>query len=113
MYVNYELKTSLRLVGTEVLLGREVDSGVRIPNPIVCRKHASIKLEAGERIIENLGVNGTKVNGKIVERPMVLKEGDAIFIADYILVYHSEQDVERYIGDTTLNAPSARQQSLV
>ena len=102
MYVNYELKASFRLDDNEVMLGREAECAVRIPDGKVSRKHAVIKFLDGERIIENLGVNGTKVNGVDVDAPSVLKAGDAIFIANYILVYQPDEEVEQDLDGTTI-----------
>jgi pSer/pThr/pTyr-binding forkhead associated (FHA) protein len=101
MYANYELQASFKLDDSDFLLGRDASCVVSIPDSEVSRKHAIIKSVGGDKVIQNLGVNGTKVNGKALEDEYTLQAGDAIFIASYILVYQPE-DLEKVDLDSTV-----------
>lgn len=102
MYANYELQASFKLDDSDFLLGRDARCVVSIPDSKVSRKHAIIKSVAGEKVIQNLGVNGTKVNGKALEDDYTLQAGDAIFIASYILVYQPEDNTKSDLDSTTI-----------
>lgn len=102
MYANYELQASFKLDDSDFLLGRDAGCMVIIPDSKVSRKHAIIKTVEGNRIIQNLGVNGTKVNGKSLKDDYTLQAGDAIFIASYILVYQPEDNAKADLDSTTI-----------
>lgn len=102
MYANYELQASFKLDDGEFLLGRDANCVVSIPDSKVSRKHAIIKSVGEDRVIQNLGVNGTKINGKALESDYILQAGDAIFISSYILVYQPEDHEETNLDSTTI-----------
>ena len=90
LYVNYELQASIKLQGSDVILGRAPSCAVQIPDTTVSRRHAVIYAEEADHAIENFGANGTKVNGKRISR-QILKHGDAISIGGHNFVYDSGQ----------------------
>ena len=90
LYVNYELQASIKLDGSEVVLGRASDCAVQIPDPKVSRRHAVIYTDKECHTIENFGANGTRVNGRIIDTRQMLQPGDAIFISSCILVYQPD-----------------------
>jgi pSer/pThr/pTyr-binding forkhead associated (FHA) protein len=92
LYVNYELQASFKLEGADVVLGRDPRSAVQIPDQKVSRRHAVITAENDNHTIENFSANGTRVNGRPIVAPHRLQPGDTIFIANYILVYQSDDD---------------------
>ena len=103
-YVNYELQASIKLEGTDVVLGRAPDCAVQIPDPKVSRRHAVIYSDQETHAIENFGANGTRVNGHTVDARQLLQPGDTIFIASYILVYQlDDMPVEQL--DATVITP--------
>ncbi|WP_299082516.1 FHA domain-containing protein [uncultured Paraglaciecola sp.] len=102
MYANYELQASFKLDDNDFVLGRDASCVVSIPDSKVSRKHAIITSKGDDKIIENIGLNGTKVNGKAIESPYTLQAGDAIFIASYILVYQPEDITETDLDSTTI-----------
>lgn len=107
MYVNYELQASFKLDDNNFLLGRDASCVVRIPDSNVSRKHATIRLVGDDRVIQNLGVNGTKINGKAIENDYTLQAGDAIFIASYILIYQPEDSSKIDLDSTTIISRAA------
>jgi hypothetical protein len=65
-----------------LLLGRDEQCDVIIPDRQVSRHHARIHLEGERYVIEDMGSkNGTFVNGQELHEPYVLQDGDEIQIA--------------------------------
>lgn len=63
------------------LIGRGPDAQIRIDNPEVSRRHARLNLAGDTVTLEDLGSkNGTHHNGKRVDRPVELADGDEIWI---------------------------------
>jgi predicted component of type VI protein secretion system len=66
-------------------LGRSADAPLRVNHPTVSRKHARIIL-ADDRGIAYLqdagGANGTRLNGKAVEKLAPLSDGDHVGIGE-------------------------------
>ena len=89
-YVNYELQATVRLDEGSVQIGRDPNCAICMPDPRVSRVHAVIEAGDGGHEIENRGTNGTKVNGRVIEKPHLLKAGDAVFISRYILIYQPD-----------------------
>jgi pSer/pThr/pTyr-binding forkhead associated (FHA) protein len=70
-----------------ILIGRAATSDILLPDPKVSRTHARIECGSGSCTVIDLGsANGTRVNGKHVERA-VLSPGDVIQLGDCILRY--------------------------
>jgi pSer/pThr/pTyr-binding forkhead associated (FHA) protein len=103
LYLNYERQASIRLEAPEVVLGRDPQCVVQIPDPRVSRRHAVIRDQGGRHVIENVGTNGTRVNGVAIEQPRALQPGDAIFIASYILVYQPDEASAADFSETLIS----------
>jgi pSer/pThr/pTyr-binding forkhead associated (FHA) protein len=103
LYVNYKLQASMKLAEGETTIGRDHSCKVQIPDAKVSRMHAVIQPEGAGHEIENLGTNGTKVNGLRIENPKLLKPGDVIFISNYILAYQSDETPPESIAETLLD----------
>jgi len=101
-YVNYELQASIKLEGSEVVLGRAPACAVRMPDPEVSRRHAVIYTEEDRHTIENFGANGTKINGRTLEARHTLQPGEAIFISSYILVYQPDDAPAEQLDATVI-----------
>jgi len=66
----------------EFIIGRGPDCDLVVPNRQVSRHHAIIRKHGTSYFIEDLGSkNGTYLNGKPVEAPAALQDGDEIQIA--------------------------------
>jgi FHA domain len=73
--------TTLELTSGAVFGRGDVD--VKIDDPEVSRRHASIRVSPGTAEIADLGSkNGTKVNGSRVVVPQALRVGDLVEIGD-------------------------------
>ena len=78
------------LEGVAVTIGRGDSNDICLDDPAVSRRHAVIeKLAAGWSIQDVGSLNGTFVNGAMLERPRPLYSGDEIVIGDTQLIYHS------------------------
>ena len=77
-----------------VILGREQQldyySSMQLDSPIVSRRHATIYRDVQGYRLENHSTNGTFVNGKAVEQPLILKERNRIQIGPFTLLYQGE-----------------------
>ena len=61
------------------VLGRSREADVVVDDPNVSRKHAEVRPSGGSWIVRDLGsTNGVKVNGRRIEGPQSLKQGDVI-----------------------------------
>ena len=103
MYINYELQASFRLGSGETVLGRAAGCGVQLPDMKVSRRHALIRAEGDGHVIENLGLNGTRINGCAIDGPHPLQGGDTIFISNCILVYQPDDAPVQQMGATIIN----------
>jgi pSer/pThr/pTyr-binding forkhead associated (FHA) protein len=69
------------------VLGRSREADVRVPDESISRRHAEIRHEDGAYWIVDLGsMNGTKLNGKRVDRAR-LSDGDAIVLGATEIVF--------------------------
>lgn len=70
------------LIKGELTIGREVDCTVVIADRQVSRYHARLSQSAQGMLLEDLGSkNGTYLNGKVVEAPVYLQDGDILAVA--------------------------------
>jgi DNA-binding response OmpR family regulator len=66
----------------ELIIGRDEQCDVVIPERQVSRHHARIRQERGKYLLEDLdSKNGTFVNGQEIEGPYSLQDGDEVQIA--------------------------------
>ena len=90
----------------EVTIGRVPGNDVVLPKGNVSKRHSRIVLKDNRFIVVDLkSTNGTYVNGRKITSPLVVKEGDKIYVGDFVLTLE---------GDPTSGALSAmRQPSLM
>lgn len=69
------------------VIGRDPEATVWVDAASVSRRHARIQVGVDEAIVEDLGSkNGTFVNGRRVERPTALSDGDEIRVGVAVLL---------------------------
>src|SRR5918912_1323726 len=67
----------------EITIGRDAGNVVKLTERNVSRRHAHLKCEDGQLLIEDLGsYNGVRVNGARNAEPTRIEEGDLIQIGD-------------------------------
>jgi predicted component of type VI protein secretion system len=73
-----------RALESGTTIGRE-GCDITLTDPDVSRRHAAIRIAAGEVTIEDLGsTNGTLVNGETITEPRTLRDGDEVRIGSAI-----------------------------
>ncbi|GAB4275223.1 MAG: hypothetical protein Kow0080_24390 [Candidatus Promineifilaceae bacterium] len=66
-------------------IGRSEQNDIAIADPEVSRRHAHITFQNGAFLLEDLGsTNGTFVNGRRLNTPTPLKDGDIIYLGETI-----------------------------
>ncbi len=74
-----------------VTLGRSRQSDVQVDDPNVSRAHAEIRPRGGSWVLTDLGsTNGSRLNGRRLEGPEVLKPGDEIELGTTLLKFELE-----------------------
>lgn len=80
----------------DVVVGRGDDADLRLDERSVSRKHAKLRVAAGQVQVEDLGSqNGTFVNGEKIAGVRALASGDVINIHSTVLVLHSSEPGRR------------------
>lgn len=82
--------------GEEWIIGRDPDVSYQVlEDPMVSRKHVICRLTSEGYVLENLSaVNPASVNGKKIEEPVTLQEGDAVQIGSDIFHFTLKDPVE-------------------
>ena len=84
--------TTIPLAGTETVIGREPTNAVAINDPLVSRRHCSIKTRAGAVEVSDLeSLNGTFVNG-VPTREKALEHGDRIKVGTSQFIFLVKED---------------------
>jgi pSer/pThr/pTyr-binding forkhead associated (FHA) protein len=77
---------ALTFRGQPIVLGRDADCDVVLDSPKVSGRHARLRQEGQQILVEDLGsTNGTFVNGQAVQRPTVVRAGDVIGLGTHSL----------------------------
>ena len=86
----------------EMCIGRSVQNGIRVQNPMISEKHASFfNTQNGWAVIDHGSTNGVYINGKRMTVPKYIEPFDVIRIADLFFVFTGN---ELYYTDYTLNS---------
>lgn len=86
---------SISLDGSEVSVGRAPDCDIRVDLTNVSRRHACIRAEEEDFVIEDLGsTNGTHVNGVRVSR-CILRSNDVVGIGSCRILFVYERKREK------------------
>lgn len=89
-------KKKLSFEEPEVTIGRVPGNDIVLPKGNVSKRHSRIVLKDSRFIVVDLkSTNGTYVNGRKITSPLVVRDGDKIYIGDFILTLEGEQ-----VGDT-------------
>jgi Protein of unknown function (DUF3662)/FHA domain len=74
-----------------VTLGRSRQSDIMVDDPNVSRSHAEIRPRGGSWVVSDLNsTNGTRLNGRRLQGPEVLKPGDEIEVGTSLLTFELE-----------------------
>lgn len=71
---------------SEINVGRVPDNELTLPKSNVSKRHARVLYRDGRFIVTDLkSTNGTYVNGRKIAQATIVREGDKIYIGDFIL----------------------------
>lgn len=69
------------------VLGRQADAAICLDAKAISRRHAQVVRKDGSYIVEDLGSsNGTFLDGKRIDRPVPLTEGNTLQIGPYVFL---------------------------
>ncbi len=78
------------MIGEGMVIGRAAECQVCLEDEFASHLHSRISLSQGGYLIEDLGsTNGTYVNGRKINYPVELRNGDRIKIGKTILEFRS------------------------
>ena len=81
-------REEIPLATGENIVGRDRNAAVRIDDSTISRRHARILVAGNGATIEELGSkNGTFVQGKRIEKPRRLSDGDRIQVGSVVLTF--------------------------
>ncbi len=90
-YTDYKLFVKIKLRDRGFLIGRGGDCDVQLPDERVSRHHARIEpQEAGTYRIEDLSVNGTRLNAAMLDQRTRLSPGDRIYVEDFVIIFQPD-----------------------
>jgi pSer/pThr/pTyr-binding forkhead associated (FHA) protein len=94
-------------LGESCVIGRSEEADVQVYSSRVSRQHAMIRLHSdGYRIYDLDSANGTQVNERDVDQPVLLQDGDLITLADISFQFHIPADAE-FSLPVPVSAPTA------
>ena len=102
LYTDFKLQASFKLESDKTVIGRDSRCDVQLPDNKVSRLHAVIYEDSNGHEIENLGANGTKINGNFIEDTRILMPGDVIAISNFLLAYQSDNTTPADLEATQL-----------
>src|SRR3954454_18983489 len=71
---------------TEINVGRVQGNDLMLPKGNVSKRHARLLFRDGRFIVTDLkSTNGTYVNGRKIAQATIVREGDKIYIGDFVL----------------------------
>jgi putative peptide zinc metalloprotease protein len=87
----------------QVQIGRTDTNDLRLLDPFVSKRHATLFYESGHFVLSDLGTaNGVIVNGQDIRRPIALRNGDRIKIGHFEFVYEDYDPARETDGKTAL-----------
>ncbi|MGB5193917.1 MAG: FHA domain-containing protein, partial [Polyangiales bacterium] len=79
----------------ELTIGRVQGNDIVLAKRNVSKQHARLTLKDDHAVVVDLNsTNGTWVNGRKITSPHPLKQGDKIYIADFILTLEPTNDAD-------------------
>lgn len=74
----------------DVTVGRVQGNELMLPKGNVSKQHARLSLKDGRFLVNDLkSTNGTYVNGRKITQALVVREGDKIYVGDYVLRFEA------------------------
>ncbi len=88
------------LDGVAVSLGRSPDCDVCVESPSVSRHHAELKPQGDLYVLHDMeSSNGCHVNGRRIEAPTTLQDGDVLRLGHMALKFYARQSLDGLMHD--------------
>ncbi len=107
--------TPVEVASPSFVIGKRAGNSLALNRPGISREHCVILLREGAHYLRDLGSrNGTFVNDTRIATDVQLKDGDAIQLGEFTLVYHEKPgpapsgDVAEARASTTAQPPDTR-----
>jgi pilus assembly protein CpaF len=79
---------------TEINVGRVQGNDLMLPKGNVSKRHAKLSFREGRFLVADLkSTNGTYVNGRKISQSTVVREGDKIYVGDFVLRFEAAPGV--------------------
>jgi pilus assembly protein CpaF len=92
---------------TEINVGRVQGNDLMLPKGNVSKRHARLLFRDGRFIVTDLkSTNGTYVNGRKIAQATIVREGDKIYIGDFVLRIELSQEQQAAAGAAPPSPPS-------
>src|SRR5262245_16294136 len=96
---------------TEINVGRVQGNDLMLPKGNVSKRHARLLYRDGRFIVTDLkSTNGTYVNGRKIAQATIVREGDKIYIGDFVLRIELSGDGSSQASQPGVPAPGMQQQ---
>lgn len=93
----------------EIHVGRVQGNDLMLPKGNVSKKHARLVFREGRFIVSDLkSTNGTYVNGRKIASATIVREGDKIYVGDFVLRFEPTPGTV-LSADSAANAPGPRE----
>jgi diguanylate cyclase (GGDEF)-like protein len=103
-YAGAALGRVFPLAPGEMILGRAPDAAVALLDSEVSRHHARLRLVAGGLEVVDLdSTNGTRVNGDLLQAPVLLRGGDRLEVGGHVFKLVFLDPLERTFHETMLD----------
>ena len=101
------VRRTLDFAKPELTVGRVQGNDIVLSKRNVSKQHARLTLTGEQAVVVDLGsTNGTWVNGRKINSPQSLKQGDKIYIADFIITLEpSKEGAERASSAPRVSEP--------
>ena len=112
--INETARVTHELRSRSTTIGRDASNGIVVRDPAASRFHAEIRREAGGFVLHSMGSAGTSVNGRKLDAPVLLGDGDEIHVAYTPFRFTGSAPAEMPLEDGQMHArdSSARHPTL-
>src|SRR3954469_194660 len=89
----------------EINVGRVQGNDLMLPKGNVSKRHARLMFRDGRFIVADLkSTNGTYVNGRKIAQATIVREGDKIYVGDFVLRFEATAGTQ-LAPESAPNAP--------
>ena len=106
--VDESKNVAYELVSRSTPIGRDASNAIVVRDPGASRFHAEIRREAGGFALHSMGSSGTMRNGRRIDGPVLLEDGDTIEVAFARYRFGREAPANVRVASVTDSIPVSR-----